>query len=67
MTSILGGQDYPGSFDRGGDEWHLRTREDLLSGDPAVYELLTNPEYTLPTVLPDGNYSAESFTIQPYP
>jgi hypothetical protein len=67
MTSILGGQDYPGSFDRGEDQWYLRTKEDVQSGDPTVYALLTNPEYKLPTVLPDGNYSAESFTIQPYP
>ena len=67
MTSILGGQDYPGTFDRGGKQWKLRTRELVKSGDPALYALLTNPEYKLPTVLPDGQYNAKTFTIEEYP
>jgi len=67
MTSILGGQDYPGSFDRGGKQWKLRTRELVKSGDPALYALLTNPDYKLPTVLPDGRYAAKTFEIVRYP
>ena len=31
--------------------------------DPALYAILTNPEYKLPTVLPDGKYKAKTFTI----
>ena len=67
LTSILGGQDYPGTFDRGGDQWKLRTRELVQSGDPTLYALLTDPQYRLPTVLPDGKYKARTFTIQKYP
>lgn len=64
LTSILGGQDYEGSFDRGGDQWKLRTWELVKSGDPMMYELLTDPQYLLPTVLPDGKYRAKKFEIQ---
>ena len=67
LTSILGGQDYPGSFDRGGDQWKLRTRELMQSGDPGMYALLTDPQYKLPTVLPDGKYSAKEFVIHRRP
>ena len=67
LTSILGGQDYPGTFERGKDQWDLRTRELVQTGDPFLYALLTDPQYKLPIVLPDGNYSAQIFEIQPYP
>ncbi len=67
LTSILGGQDYPGNLNRGGDQWTLRTKEKVQSGDPTIYALLTNPEYMLPIALPDGNYSAQTFEIQTYP
>jgi hypothetical protein len=64
LTSILGGQDYPGTMDRGGDQWKLRTREKVREGDPAIYALLTNPKYKLPTVLPDGKYAGKKFEIE---
>ena len=32
--------------------------------DPAIYALLTNPEYRFPTLIPDGKYSAKTFTIE---
>ena len=67
LTTILGGQDYPGTFDRGGNEWFLRTREALQAGDPAVCALLSDPQYKLPTVLPDANYRAKKFRIQRNP
>jgi hypothetical protein len=67
FTSILGGQDYPGTFERGKDQWDLRTNEQVRLGDPAVYALLTNPKYKLPTVLPDKYYKGQTFMIQEYP
>jgi hypothetical protein len=67
LTSILGGQDYPGRLDEIGREWRLNTKEKVKQKDPAVYAILTNPEYNLPTVLPDGKYRARTFTINKYP
>jgi hypothetical protein len=67
LTSILGAQDYPGRLEQIDDEWRLNTREKVKKRDPAVYSILTNPEYKLPTVLPDGKYKAKTFTIQKYP
>jgi hypothetical protein len=54
MTSILGAQK-----DRCGEisqEWKLCTKEKVMSQDPEIYALLTDPQYSLPTVLPDGTY-----------
>ena len=54
MTSILGAQE-----NRCGeisDEWKLCTKEKVMSQDPGIYELLTDSQYFLPTVLPDGTY-----------
>ena len=66
LTSILGAQDYPGRLEQIGNEWRLNTKEKVKEGDPALYAILTNPEYKLPTVLPDGKYKAKTFTIEPY-
>ena len=38
------------------NEWRLNTPELLQSSDTAMFSLLTNPEYTMPTQLPDGTY-----------
>lgn len=54
MTSILGAQS--NRLDEIQQEWKLNTREKVEQQDPAVYALLTNPEYKFPTVLPDGTY-----------
>ncbi len=67
ITSLLGSQDFPGRLESIGDEWPLNTREKVRERDPAAYALTTNPQYKLPTVLPDGNYNVKTFTIQKYP
>ena len=64
LTSILGAQAHPGRAERIKDEWKLPTKEQVRTGDPAVYALLTNPKYKLPTVLPDSEYKAKKFMIQ---
>jgi hypothetical protein len=66
LTSILGAQDFPGRLERIQDEWRYNTAEKVKAGDPKIYALLTDPQYKLPTVLPDGIYKAESFTIEEY-
>jgi len=57
LTSILGAQDYPGRLDEIQHEWKLNTLEKVSNVDNAVNTILTNPQYKLPTVLPDGNYN----------
>jgi len=66
LTSILGAQAVPGRAEGIQDEWKLPTKEQVRTGDPAVYALLTNPKYKLPTVLPDSEYRAKTFTIKEY-
>lgn len=66
LTSILGAQDFPGRLEQIGEEWRLNTREKVEQKDPTVYAIMTNPEYKLPGVIPDGIYNAKRFEIQPY-
>jgi len=54
MTSILGAQE--DRFDEIGHEWKLNTKEKVMETDPDIYNLLTDPQYKLPIILPDGNY-----------
>ena len=56
LTSILGGQDFPGRFDEIKDEWKLNTNEKVKNKDMNVYNLLTNSKYKFPTKLPNGKY-----------
>ncbi len=54
LTSILGAQeDRCSKID---DEWELCTKELVQEKDPEIYALLTNPQYKLATILPDGTY-----------
>jgi hypothetical protein len=64
ITSILGSQDFPGRLDRIGNEWPLNTKEKVRTTDTAMYALITNPEYKMPTVLPDGHYRAKQFEVE---
>jgi hypothetical protein len=66
FTSFIGAQDFPGRLDRIGDEWRLNTRESLEHGDPAIFEILSRPEYRLPSIVPDGDYSGAQLTIEPF-
>lgn len=63
LTSIMGGQAYPGRLDEIGHEWKLNTFEKVKTGDPDVYGILTNPNYGLPSVLPDGEYNGFEITL----
>ncbi len=54
LTSILGAQE--NRLDEIGHEWKLNTTEKVQTEDVAVYQLLTNPQYKFPTILPDGTY-----------
>ena len=54
MTSILGAQ--ANRLNEIQQEWKLNTKTLVQNTDSAIYNLLTNPTYKLPTVLPDGTY-----------
>ena len=54
MTSVLGAQE-----NRAGEiqqEWKLNTEAKVQQMDTAIYQLLTDPQYVFPIVLPDGTY-----------
>ena len=38
------------------NEWKLNTSQKVEDTDSAIFSLLTNPTYKMPTVLPDGSY-----------
>ncbi len=54
LTSILGAQD--NRWDVVYSQWKPNTEEKVMEIDPDIYNLLTDPQYKLPTILPDGNY-----------
>ena len=56
MTSILGAQATDTRLQEIQQEWDLNTPALVQSTDTAVYGLLTDTQYILPTVLPDGTY-----------
>ena len=56
LTSMLGAQDAPARRRDIEHEWRLWSRELVKKRDPAIFELLTDPRYKFPTVLPDGKY-----------
>jgi hypothetical protein len=39
------------------NEWKLNTRQKVEDTDTAIFSILTNPIYKMPTVLPDGSYN----------
>lgn len=54
LTSMLGAQE--NRLNEIGHEWKLNTRELVESKDSAIFSILTDPTYKIPTVLPDGSY-----------
>jgi hypothetical protein len=54
MSSILGAQE--NRLAEISEEWDLNTPALVESMDTLVYQLLTEPQYNFPNVLPDGTY-----------
>lgn len=54
LTSMLGAQE--NRLNEIDNEWKLNTRQKVEDIDTAIFSLLTNPAYKMPTVLPDGTY-----------
>ena len=62
LTSNLGAQDYTDRFEEIKDEWQLNTANLVTAEDPQVTEILSNPDYSIPNILPDGDY--QGFPIE---
>lgn len=56
LTSILGAQATNARLNEIGHEWKLNTKDKVQQTDTAIYNLLTDSQYKMPTVLPDGTY-----------
>ena len=56
LTTLAGGQDFPGRREEIAVEWECTTSEELEATDPAVHSILTDERYRLPRRLPDGSY-----------
>lgn len=56
LTSMLGAQASEARLAEINHEWKLNTREKVQQTDTAIFNLLSNPTYKMPTVLPDGTY-----------
>ena len=54
ITSMLGAQE--NRLNEIDNEWRLNTRQKVEDTDTAIFSLLTNPTFKMPTVLPDGTY-----------
>lgn len=54
LTSILGAQE--NRLEEIRNEWRLNTKQKVENMDSNIYNLLTNPIYNMPTILPDGTY-----------
>ena len=54
MSSILGAQE--NRLSEISQEWGLNTKTLVQNTDPAIYSLLSDPQYNFTTVLPDGTY-----------
>ena len=54
LTSILGAQQ--NRLEEIDHEWKLNTFQKVKNNDPKIFDLITNPVYKLPTILPDGTY-----------
>ena len=59
ITSVLGAQDFTNRLQEISDEWRLNTAAKVRQGDPDLYALISDPTYSFPTRLPDGNYTPQ--------
>ena len=63
LTSMLGAQNFAGRLADIQQEWRLDTADKVRDSDPAVFSLLSDPQYALPSSLPDGSYSVTEFVV----
>ena len=57
LTSLLGAHTGDQRCNEIEHEWDLCTAKEVKLKDPAIYNLLTDPKFALPKILPDGIYN----------
>ena len=65
LTSILGHNQATARCENISHEWPLCTTEQVQIQDPAIYEMMTAPQYNQPTFLPDGSYTGPASVLGP--
>ena len=63
LTTYLGAQSFSGRYDVIKNEWKVNGKNEFMSKDFGLYQILSSKGYDLPTVLPDGKYSSTQFEI----
>lgn len=63
LTSMLGAQKSPQRLQSIQHEWQLNTRALVEEKDSAVFALLNDRQYGLPTALPNGEYAFKTFAV----
>lgn len=56
LTTMIGAQASSERLVEIQHEWKLNTKDKVQNTDKAIFKLLTNPKYKMPTILPDGTY-----------
>ena len=59
LTSMLGAQGYAWRIPEIIGEWELHSHDLVQQNDPAVHALLSDPQWSMATVLPDGTYDPQ--------
>jgi hypothetical protein len=61
VSSNFGMHDSSAGRKKAKTEWCPNTKEILKAQDPAVYNLINDPKYAFPTVLPNADYTYYTF------
>jgi hypothetical protein len=59
LTSLLGGQNYPWRIPEIANEWELPTAALLQQHNPTMAAMLSDPQWSQASVLPDGTYDPQ--------
>ena len=61
VTSNIGMHDSAAGLKQASSEWCPNTKEKLKAQDPTIYNLINDPKYAFPVVLPNASYSYYTF------
>ncbi len=61
VTSNIGMHDSDAGLKQASSEWCPNTKEKLKAQDPTIYNLINDPKYAFPVVLPNASYAYYTF------